>query len=73
MIKKLTFVQRLKLAYQTFKNANRLPFKLVTGTEMECEGILPSQLSALPVKLYLCVIDENGKTGRYHINPFKIF
>lgn len=69
----MTLIQRVKFAYQAFKHAKKLPFKLVTGTEMESSGISPSELSTLPVKLWLCVIDENGKKGRYLIKPFSLF
>ena len=69
-----TIWDRLKLAYYAFMYADKMPFKLVKGTEFETTGRLPpSTLEALGVRLWLTAIDENGKETRTAINPFSVF
>ena len=63
----------MKLGYYAYKNAHKLPFKLVTGTTWECEGVRPSDLERLPVSFGLIAIDEKGKKDEYWIKPFKVF
>ena len=73
-MKKISFWSRVKLAWYTYKNANRMPFKLVTGIEFETTGSLPpSSLETLGVKLWFSSINESGKKDTFAINPFCAF
>lgn len=70
-IRAYSFWDRVKLGYQAFKIAKRMPFKLVTGTEVEMSGgIRPSDLEGAGVMMWINYVDEDGISRKVKINPF---
>ena len=69
-MKRLGVYGRLRLAYQAFRHAHRLPYRLVTGTEVHIGGELrPSQIEGV-MTVWVHYINERGEDSRRQVSLF---